>query len=460
MKIASAMAGFNMADADILRRAMGKKKPDEMARQKEKFMEGAAANGIDKRKAGEVFDLVAPFAGYGFNKSHSAAYAMITYQTAYLKTHYPVEFMAALLTSEAENTDKVVRYISECRDMGIDVLPPDVNQSDRQFTVTGGGIRFGLAAVKNVGEAAIDSIIATRADGGPFGSLSDFCRRVDLRKVNRRVIEGLVKCGAFDSSGARRSQLMEGLDAAMDSAQAIQRDRAQGQTNLFGALDPREGPSLPDVEEWPENKLLALEKESLGFYITGHPLAGVARDLERLTTHSSDLPGVADGKDVRVGGLVTALKNHRNKKGEAMAFATLEDLHGFIEVVVFPKVYQQASVLLQGEEPVVVKGRADVSESSVKIIADEIMLFEDAKESLVQSVHIRLRTPGITREFLENLDRLLREHRGSCPITFHVTIPEHSETVLLAGNGHRVRASRRLMDELESLLGKDAVTLG
>jgi DNA polymerase-3 subunit alpha len=339
MKIASAMAGFSMGDADILRRAMGKKKPAEMAKQKEKFMEGAAANGVDKNKAGEVFDLVAPFAGYGFNKSHSAAYAMITYQTAYLKAHYPVEFMAALLTSEAENTDKVVRYISECRDMGIEVLPPDVNQSDRQFTVAGTGIRFGLAAVKNVGESAIESVIAIRGEGGPFASLSDFCRRVDLRKVNRRVIEGLIKCGAFDGAGARRSQLMEGLDAAMESAQAIQRDRAHGQTNLFGTLDPVEGPDLPDVEEWPENELLALEKESLGFYITGHPLAGVAKDLERLTTGSGDLPHVTDGKDVRVGGLVTALKNHRSKKGEAMAFATVEDLQGFVEVVVFPNVY-------------------------------------------------------------------------------------------------------------------------
>ncbi len=459
MKIASTMAGFSLADADILRRAMGKKKPEEMARQKKKFVEGAVARKIHEAKAEEVFDLMAHFAGYGFNKSHSTAYALIAYQTAFLKAHYPVEFMAALLTSEAENTDKVVKYIAACREMGIKVLPPDVNQSTRQFTVAEGGIRFGLAAVKNVGEAAIESILATREQHGAFRSLSDFCRQVDLRKVNRRVIEGLIKCGAFDTLGARRSQLMEALDGVMEAAQAIQRDRAQGQTNLFGTLDPEEGPALPDVPEWPENKVLALEKESLGFYITGHPLAGVAGDLEKLVVHSSDLPSVTDGKEIRVGGLVSAIKHHRNKKGDAMAFVTLEDLYGFIEVVVFPKVYQASSTLLQEEEPLVIRGRTDVSESSVKIIADEVLRLEEARESLIRGVHLRLRTTGVTREFLESLDRLLKDHVGACPITFHVTIPEHSETVLVAGNGHRVKPSRALVNELEQLFGSEAVEL-
>lgn len=459
MKIASTLAGFSLADADILRRAMGKKKPAEMAKQKEKFMAGAAEKGIAATKAEEVFDLMAHFAGYGFNKSHSAAYAMITFQSAYLKAHYPVEFMAALLTSDAENTDKVVKYIAECREMGINVLPPDVNQSDRQFTVSEGGIRFGLAAVKNVGEAAIESILSVRLRHGPFGSLADFCRQVDLRKVNRRVIEGLVKCGAFDSLGARRSQLMEALDGVMEGAQAIQRDRAQGQTNLFGAIDSDDGPALPDTPEWPESRLLALEKESLGFYITGHPLASFSGDLERLTVHSTDLASVTDGKEVRVGGLVSAIKHHRNKKGEAMAFVTVEDLYGFIEVVVFPKVYQAAAPLLQKEEPLVVRGRADVSESSVKVIADEMLPLEEARESLIRGVHLKVRTPGMTREFLENLDRLLKEHRGGCPVTFHVTIPDHSETVLVAGNGHRVKPTRRLVRELEQLFGGDGVGL-
>jgi DNA polymerase-3 subunit alpha len=459
MKIASLMAGFSLADADILRRAMGKKKPEEMARQKEKFVAGAVEKGIPEKKAADVYDDMAHFAGYGFNKSHSAAYAMITYQSAYLKAHFPVEFMAALLSSESDNTDKVVKYIAECREMNIPVLPPDVNHSDRQFTVVEGSIRFGLAAVKNVGEAAIESILATREEHGPFASLSDLCRQVDLRKVNRRVIEGLIKCGAFDSQGARRAQLMESLDTVMEGAQALQRDRARGQTNLFGTIDEAAGPELPDVEEWPENKLLALEKESLGFFITGHPLASVAKDLTRLTLPASELSTVSDGREIRVGGLVSALKHHRNKKGDAMAFVTLEDLYGFVEVVVFPKVYQAASQILLEERPLVVRGRADVSESSVKVIADEILPLEEAKETLVKGMHIRLLTPGVTREFLENLGRLLKEHRGGCPITFHVTIPDHSETVLVVGNGHRVKPSQRLLHELEQLLGSDAVTL-
>ena len=458
MRIASTLAGFSLGDADLLRRAMGKKKPEEMAKQQKKFIDGAAEKDIATAKAEEVFDLMAHFAGYGFNKSHSAAYAMITYQTAYLKAHYPVEFLAALLTSEAENTDKVVKYIAECRDMSIPVLPPDVNHSDRHFSVVEGGIRFGLAAVKNVGEAAIESILATREGRGPFASLADFCKQVDLRKVNRRVIEGLIKCGAFDSRGAYRSQLMESLDAAMEAAQAIQRDRAHGQTNLFGAIDEAAGPELPDIEEWPENKLLTLEKESLGFYITGHPLASVAKDLERLTTPTSELAGAGDGREVMVGGLVATLKHHRNKKGDAMAFITLEDLYGFVEVVVFPKVYQACSQLLLEEEPLVVRGRADVSESSVKVIADEILPLEEAGETLVKAVHIRLLSPGVTTEFLENLQRLLKDHRGPCPITFHVKIPDHSETVLLAGEGHRVKPTKALLHELEQLLGSDAVT--
>ena len=252
---------------------------------------------------------------------------------------------------------------------------------------------------------------------------------------------------------------MESLDGAIEAAQVIQRDRAHGQTNLFGTIDEAAGPELPDVEEWPENKLLALEKESLGFYITGHPLASVAGDLERFTTPTSELAGVGDGRDIRVGGLVSALKHHRNKKGDAMAFVTLEDLYGFVEAVIFPKVYQACSQLLLEERPIVIKGRADVSESSVKVIADEVLPLEEARENLVREMHLRLLTPGMTREFLENLEELLKDHRGTCPVTFHVTIPDHSETVLVAGNGHRVKPSKQLLHELEQLLGSDAVTL-
>jgi DNA polymerase-3 subunit alpha len=460
MQIASALAGFSLPDADILRRAMGKKKPGEMARQKEKFLAGAAANKIPPRKAEEVFELMKHFAGYGFNKSHSAAYAMIAYQTAYLKAHHQVEFMAALLTSEAENTDKVVKYIAECREIGIRVLPPDVNMSERDFNVVGGEIRFGLAAVKNVGEAAVEAILSTRAAHGLFTSLADFCRHVDLRKVNKRVIEGLIKCGAFDSLGERRAQMMHSLDRVVDSAQALQRDRIQGQTNLFATFDPPGGPVIPEVSEWPESKQLALEKESLGFYITGHPLASFEQDLGRLTTPSRELGNLPDGSGVRVGGLISATKNHLNKKGEAMAFITLEDLYGFVEVVVFPKVYRAASPILNADTPLVIRGRVDISEASAKVIAEEVLPLTEAKEKLVSSLHVRLLTPGLTKDLLEGLHSLLRSNVGRCPVFLHFTIPNHSETVLTAGNGLRVKPSESLVRELEQLLGNGAIHLG
>ncbi|HWT81819.1 MAG TPA: DNA polymerase III subunit alpha, partial [Candidatus Methylomirabilis sp.] len=278
MRIASDLAGFSMGEADILRRAMGKKNPELMAEQRKKFVDGAMAHGVSEKKAERIFGFMEQFAGYGFNKSHSAAYAIIAYQTAYLKANYPVEFMAALLTSEMADTDKIVKYIEECRAMGIEVMPPDVNESSNDFTVVGDKIRFGLVAVKNVGEAAIQSILNTRRERGRFRDLFDFCERADLRLVNKRVIESLIKCGAFDSLGARRSQLVSVVDKAMEAAASTQRDRAHGQVSLLDVLSSTGGvrrnpPSLPDLPEWDRSQLLAGEKETLGFYITGHPLA-------------------------------------------------------------------------------------------------------------------------------------------------------------------------------------------
>ncbi|NIP89018.1 MAG: DNA polymerase III subunit alpha, partial [Gammaproteobacteria bacterium] len=275
--IASALANFSLGDADILRRAMGKKKQEEMAKQREKFLEGCRANKIPPKKAERIFDLMAKFAEYGFNKSHSAAYALVAYQTAYLKYHHRTAFMAAMLTSEKDNTDKILAYIGDCKASGINILPPDVNESMRDFSVVGeADMRFGLAAVKNVGEGAIDSVIEARAEKGPFTSLVDFCERVDGRKANRRVLESLIKCGAFDFAGARRAQLMAGLDRAMEIAAGHQRDRASGQSRIFdlmGGESDEQEVKLPNVPEWPERERLANEKEALGFYITGHPLA-------------------------------------------------------------------------------------------------------------------------------------------------------------------------------------------
>ncbi|MFQ6078173.1 MAG: DNA polymerase III subunit alpha, partial [Thermodesulfobacteriota bacterium] len=360
MKIAGSLANFSLGDADVLRRAMSKKDPKEMEKQKEKFLEGARKKGIDSQKADRVFDLMAKFAEYGFNKSHSAAYALIAYQTAYLKAHYRLEFMAALLTCEMENTDKIVKYISECQDMGIEILPPDLNESFRDFTVIGNKIRFGLAAVKNVGSGAVDSIISEREKIGPFKDIFDFCQRVDPRKVNKRVLESLIKCGAFDFTGAHRSQMMATLNEAIEIAQLIQKERVDKQVSLFpgyggGEATGRGHHKLPDIEEWHENQLLSFEKETLGFYITSHPLARYEEDIKRFT--KEDTVSVAQfesGREVKVCGVVSTFKEITTRKGERMAFVTLEDLKGFIEVILFPDVFLSSRPYLKGDEPVLV----------------------------------------------------------------------------------------------------------
>ncbi|HSG05379.1 MAG TPA: DNA polymerase III subunit alpha, partial [Nitrospiria bacterium] len=325
MKIANELAGFSLGQADLLRRAMGKKKPEEMEKQKVLFIKGAQGRGIPEKKAEKLFDLMAYFAGYGFNKSHSAAYALITYQTAFLKAHYPVEYMAALLTSEMSNSDKVVRYISECRDLGIKILPPDVNESRRDFTVVGEGIRFGLAGIKNIGNNAILSIRKARDEGGPFRSLFDFCRRVDSRRVNRRTIEGLIKSGAFDSTKTNRAKMMAVIEKAIEDGSNHQKDVQSGQTALFGSDDPASEAghpaAFPNLEEWDESQLLRYEKESLGFYITSHPLARYSEELRNYATANAEtIEEMADDREVRVCGIVAHQKVTTTRRGDRMAY--------------------------------------------------------------------------------------------------------------------------------------------
>ncbi len=327
MEIARVLANYTLGEADILRRAMGKKIPEVMAAQRERFLAGAQKNGIDLTKANHIFDLMDKFAGYGFNKSHSAAYALISYQTAYLKAHYPVEYMAALLNSLLNNTDQVVKLINECREKGIAVLPPDVNVSDLDFTVVEGKIRFGLGAVKNVGEGAIETILAARAKDGPFRSIFDFCERVDPSKVNRRVLEHLIKCGAFDSIHADRARVLAGMDQALERAQARQRDRSAGQLSLFDLLratpqKAREPEILPDVPSWDSRTLLNYEKESLGFYISGHPLDHYENQIRALCTADTQrVRERQDGAKVILCGLLTITKELVTKKETAWPFS-------------------------------------------------------------------------------------------------------------------------------------------
>lgn len=462
MKIASKLASFSMSDADILRRAMGKKKAEEMGKQKENFLEGAQKNKIPRKKAEKLFDLMAKFAEYGFNKSHSAAYALIAYQTAYLKAHYPVEFMAALMSSEMGNAEKILRYMGECREKGIEILPPDITESHQEFTVVGQRMRFGLAAVKNVGLTAIQSILEAREEKGDFTSLADFCRKVDLRKVNKRVIESLIKCGAFGAMGASRAQLLAGLEEAMEWAQDLERERTNPQLSIFGSLQPadrRAEPPLPDVEEWAESQRLAFEKETLGFYLTGHPLARYAAELRRFaTTDTRHIHEVVDGQEVIIGGVVNTLKETNTKKGDRMAFLTLEDLHGMVEVIVFSETYKNSALLLRSEEPVFIKGRVDAGEESLKVIASEILPFEQAVRKLAASVHLRVRSEGLRREDLLAMKEIFQDCRGNCPSYLHLILPQDSEAVIALGDEWKLSSEDQLIRRVRDLLGYEAVS--
>ncbi len=463
MQIARSLAGYSLGGADLLRRAMGKKDPAEMAKQRDIFLAGAEQQKVDAKKAAAIFDLMAKFAEYGFNKSHSAAYALVAYQTAYLKAHYPVEFMAALLTEDMDNTDKVIKNINECREMGIEVLPPDINASDCSFKVLEHSMRFGLGAVKNVGAGAVEAILESRRDG-VFTSLFDFCERVDLRRVNKRVVESLIKCGAFDSVGAKRSQLIAGLEDAMETGQKIQRERDSAQVSLFGPMEivKKNGNGsarLPDLPEWHDKLLLGFEKEALGFYITGHPLDRYSADIKRLSTaDTATLAAQKDKSEVRICGIVAALKEFNTKRGDRMAFVTLEDLQGVVEVVVFADVYLKAAGFLKGEEPLLVTGTVDVGEESCKVMAKEIVPLREASEKQATRVHFQLKTTGLQKQQLALLKEIMTRHHGGCKTFLHLVDPAKSRTTLKLPESCAVAATEKLSLEVERLLGYNATS--
>jgi DNA polymerase III subunit alpha len=460
MRIASDLAGFSLGEADILRRAMGKKSAELMAEQRKKFVDGAIKRGVTEKKADKIFGLMEQFAGYGFNKSHAAAYAIIAYQTAYLKANYPVEFMAALLTSETNDTDKIVKYIEECRTMGIEVLPPDVNESSSDFTVVEGKVRFGLVAVKNVGETAIQSILAARRNEGRFGSLYDFCERVDLRLVNKRVIESLVKCGAFDSLGARRSQLAAVVDKAMEAAASAQRDRAHGQGSLLDVLSAsgtsrRAAPPLPALAEWDRSQLLTAEKETLGFYITGHPLDAYRATLDRYATATTEsLLSLPDKSTTRLGAIVTAVKEISTKSGDRMAFVTLEDLNGTVESVVFPDVYRSSMLHLAKDSAVLVKGQVDIGEDgSAKLLVSEVRPLVLAGNGPAPLAEVTLPAANATPEGLRQLEAILKAHPGSAPLRLTLQLPEGGQVTIAPAASFSVTADEKLRHALEAEFG-------
>jgi len=463
MQIARTLGGYSLGGADLLRRAMGKKDPAEMAKQKDIFLAGAKGNGIDLKKAEGIFDLMAKFAEYGFNKSHSAAYALIAYQTAFLKAHYPVEFLAALLTEDMGNTDKVVKNIADCRGMGIEVLPPDINESDLSFRVIGNSIRFGFGAIKNVGESAILAILEARGSE-PFTDLFNFCERVDLRKVNKRVMEALIKSGAFDSTGGKRSALFTALEEAANLGQRIQEERDSAQVSLFGTAEivrgnGNGGGKLPDIPEWDEKLRLGFEKEALGFYITGHPLGRYAAEIKRFASFdTASMAELPDKTEVRVCGVVVALKEYITKKNERMGFVTIEDMVGGVEVVVLPNIYLQVAEILKGEEPLLVGGQFEKGEKANKIIASSVQLLREVSERETRVVNVTLKGEAVDASRLESLKEILQRHQGSCRSRLHLVLPEICTTVLRLPESCRLSPTEGLSLEVESLLGYNAVS--
>jgi DNA polymerase-3 subunit alpha len=483
MQIANVLASYSLGEADLLRRAMGKKKPEEMAQQRDRFMSGAEALGHPKATAGEVFDQMEKFAGYGFNKSHSAAYGLVSYQTAYLKTHYPVEFMAALLTSETSKPDNVVKYIGECKEMGIRVEPPDVQVSGSQFTpyVTpeGQAIRFGLAAVKNVGVNAIESILKARAEvGGRFTSFWQFCEKVDLRVMNKRVIESLIKAGALDSLG-RRGPLMAAVDKAMERAQKAQKDAEQGQAGLFGLFEeaPRAGregaDDLPHAADWEEGERLAKEKEVLGFFVSGHPLDKYAEKLR-------NLPGVisvaealerkppekrwgaqADPADeLQVAGMMLGLRVQKSKRDQKLyAQATLEDATGKIELICFSRDYERLSGQLKMEAPVVVRGVLMGDEDAApKISISSIAALEEVPVKLPSALRIRINLSSATEEMFSGLKSAADAAPGPGKVMLHLE-KKGEYAVILEPEEMSVAADRGWVERVEELVGKGSIQL-
>ena len=458
MMIVSSLAGFSLSQADILRRAIGKKTPEIMDQQRRAFIEGAVKNKVDRRIAEKIFSLIEHFAGYGFNKSHSAAYAMISYRTAFLKANYPVEFMTALLTSEKDNMDKVVQYIDEAEVMNIKILPPDVNESFANFTrINNNAIRFGLGAVKNVGKGAIESIIEARKKYGCFKTLSEFCERTDSRLVNKKVLESLVKCGAFDSMALKRAQMMAMLTKAMDAADSIQKDMSVGQMLLFSGQNIEQ--DIPQIKEWPESQLLNFEKEILGFYITGHPLAKYEKILKEYSTaDSSHLKDLEDGARIRFGGIINKVKYTITKRtGEKMAIMIVEDMEGRVEALVFPAAYKNVSKFIRTNFAVFVNGRLNLREERPKLIAEEIVPIEDARKCFTKSISIDLFSIGMENDILEKLKSIFENHKGTVPVYLNVSTKKNGSYRILVDNDLFVTPTNEMLTETEELVGKGRI---
>jgi DNA polymerase-3 subunit alpha len=464
MRIASEMAGFSLGEADLLRRAMGKKKAEVMEEQRGLFLKGAAEREVDRRIAESVFEQIAYFAGYGFNRSHSAGYAIIAFQTGYLKAHYPAHFMAASLSSEMSNSDRIVILIEECRRLGLTVAPPDLNESNEKFTVTDDTtIRFGLGAVKNVGHSAIEAILSAREEEGPFTAFRDFLERIDLKSVNRRVVESLVAAGACDTLGEHRAQLMAAVDRELEGAHRRQADRDRGQVSLFeqeggAATIDTLNAALPSVPEWSVHEKLSREKEALGFYVSGHPMERFRDEVNSFTSGGlGELAERSDGEAVNVAGIITAVSRKTDRKGEPMAFITLEDFTGSGEIIVFSDPYARHAELLREEGMVLVRGRVSIREGeAAKVLSDEIIPLEDARRRLTQRLHLLV----VSDEGIDMAGRameVLRSNPGDVPVYVHIEYGDEGPPLKLKADRIGVDPSLEVLEDLKSILGEENV---
>jgi DNA polymerase III subunit alpha len=462
MQIANLLAGFSLGDADLLRRAMGKKKPEEMAAQREKFLTGCQAHKVPAKKAEKIFDLMAEFAGYGFNKSHACAYALLAFQTAWLKSHYPVEFVAAMLTSETGNIEKVVKYINEARSMGITVLPPNVNSSDLNFTPVGDQIRFGLCAIKNVGENTVIGILHARETLGRFSAFYEFMESIDTRLLNKRVMESLIRAGALDGLGANRAQMFQVIDRAIERSQKLQRARESGQHGLFGggqsSATPLPAEVLPNVEEWPEHELLAAEYSTLGFYISGHPLdkyAGRLQDLKAVEL--ATLESRRNNEDIVVAGIIVQCRPMRSRRGARWAILTLQDRTGVCEALAFPEAFQKLEPILKAATPLLVKGRVAVEDVGTRLIVSDARPLDQVIDRPPSLLRIRISLDDSGAGVVDRLYDLFSSRPGRCRVAFDLVKPDGMEATLEASSA--VRADKELVERVREICGAGSVEL-
>jgi len=488
MQAAQVLAGYTLGGADLLRRAMGKKKPEEMAKQRAIFVKGCKEkNNIPEGKANQIFDLLEKFAGYGFNKSHAAAYAIVAYQTAYLKANYPVEFYCAMMTNDMADTAKLSLYINEARGQGIEVLPPDVNESgvhfapaestmivarasrpceqDKEHTggtpvpLTRNAIRFGLAAIKGIGEIAVQSILKARSEGARFTSLSDLCLRVDTRTVNRKALEALIKSGACDGFGETRATLFAQIDRTLARAAGIVADRQRGQGSLFGLLQEKDSP-MPDsmqiLPEWPQHELLAFEKELLGFYVTGHPLTPYAPLLEKYCLHrTSALAQLPQRSMTRIGGLIASVQNGVSKKtNQPYAMVTLEDLEGSVQVLCMNENFEKYRGLLAPNTAILVVGEVNTGDDKPKIFPQEILRLEDAPKKFTRQVHLRLNTAHLTPDQLDLIQEMVAGFSGRCPLYLCFRRPTGEIIFVEAHEQFHVTPSVELQKAVDGMFGE------